>query len=456
MGSTAKEIQGKSHYSQYLPDLTQPRFTNMSKQSYREYAEDFKQNGRPPWLHALWMHWRDLFKEPYKGISTDGRIIPDLFPLQDEGMPIESITSAANDLLSLLTPAQTQTLTYHIDSPEWRTWSNPEFLLSDKGLRLEDVSPAIRTATMSVLRATLSPEGYSKAISAMRINHFLGELCACPTICNSLSYNFVLFGTPSTTTPWGISFYGHHLCLNIFLHRTQVIISPWFTGAEPNEIDSGPYAGTRILHVEESLGLQLMRSLPPKLQAQAQIYAEMKDPRMPPGRWNRDDQRHLCGAFRDNRVIPNEGVLATSLTEAQQTLLLEILTQYLLYLPQRSRELKLEQCRSHFPATYFSWIGPFASDSAFYFRIQSPVIIVEFDHHSGVFLNNAQPAKFHVHTLMRTPNAGDYGMALRPLIAGMEQNWVWEEDLKGNGEDARLAKGRGEGVDDEWKFRAEQ
>ena len=84
------------------------------------------------------------------------------------------------------------------------------------------------------------------------------------------------------------------------------------------------------------------------------------------------------------------------------------------------------------------------------------MIIVEFDHHSGVFLNNAQPAKFHVHTLMRTPNAGDYGMALRPLIAGMEQKWVWEEDLKGEGEDARLAKGGGEGVDDEWKFRAEQ
>lgn len=196
-----------------------------------------------------------------------------------------------------------------------------------------------------------------------------------------------------------------------------------------------------------------MQSLSPDLQAKAQIYALMKDPAMPPGRWNRDDQRHLCGAFRDNRIIPNEGIPCSLLTEQQTTLLMSILSQYLLYLPSRARSLKLSQCASHLSSTYFSWIGPYEPDSAFYFRIQSPVIICEFDHHSGVFLNNAQPAKFHVHTLMRTPNAGDYGMALRPLIKGMEQDWVWEEDLRGEGEDAKLAI---EGEGDEWKFRAEQ
>jgi hypothetical protein len=452
MGSMGTATKGESHYSQYLPDLTQPRFTTMSKQTTREYSEDFKLNGKPPWLHALWLHWRRLFAEPYKGITTDGHIIRDLFPLRDEGMPIEAITASANSLLSLLSPTQSQSLLYHIDSPEWRSWSNPEFLLSDKGLRLEDVSQPIQTAILSLLETTLSPEGYSKAIAAMRINHFLGELTHTSSICSSLSYNLVFFGVPSTTAPWGLSFYGHHLCLNIFLHQTQCIISPWFTGAEPNEIDSGPWAGTRILHEEEALGLKLMQSLDPGLQAKAQIFKLMKDPAMPPGRWNRDDQRHLCGAFRDNRVIPNEGIPCSSLNESQTTTLMAILSQYLLYLPQQARTLKLADCAAHLHDTYFSWIGHYESDSAFYFRIQSPVIIVEFDHHSGVFLNNAQPAKFHVHTLMRTPNAGDYGMALRPLIGGMEQEWVWEEDLK---EEAGATK-EGDGEVDEWKFRAEQ
>jgi len=197
-----------------------------------------------------------------------------------------------------------------------------------------------------------------------------------------------------------------------------------------------------------------MQSLSPELQAKAQIYRMMRDPAMPPGRWNRDDQRHLCGAFRDNRIVPYEGISASQFTSKQQKLLLGILEQYLLYLPSKARQLKIQQCTSHFDSTYFSWIGPYEDDSAFYFRIQSPVIIVEFDHHSGVFLNNAQPAKFHVHTLTRTPNAGDYGMALRPLITGTEQAWIWEEDLKGDSEDSKLAKGKG--VSDEWKFRANQ
>lgn len=53
-------------------------------------------------------------------------------------------------------------------------------------------------------------------------------------------------------------------------------------------------------------------------------------------------------------------------------------------------------------------------------------VIIEFDHHSGVFLTNGEPAKFHIHTLLRTPNGGDYGTALRSLIPGVEQEFLWE------------------------------
>src|SRR6201999_2248178 len=104
------------------------------------------------------------------------------------------------------------------------------------GIRLDELSTPARDSVLSVLKATLSPEGYEKAISAMRINGFLGELVKGVAVMNEFSYNFVLFGSPSTTSPWGFSFYGPHLCLNIFLYRTQIIISPWFTGAEPNII----------------------------------------------------------------------------------------------------------------------------------------------------------------------------------------------------------------------------
>lgn len=351
---------------------------------------------------------------------------PGLFKLQDEGIPIQQIVDATHAVVTSLDEKQSSRIKLHIDSPEWRTWSNPEFLLSDKGVRLDELSEDVRIKVMDVLKATLSPEGYAKAVGAMRINGFLGELVKSPAVMNEFSYNFVLFGEPSATGPWGFSFYGHHLCLNIFFYKTQIVISPWFTGAEPNLIDDGPYKGTRILEAEEKLGLQLMQSLNPEEQARARIYQEMKDPAMPRGRWNHDDQRHLCGAYRDNRVVPYEGILVSQMNEKQQSLVMDIFDQYLLYLPQTARNIRLENYKSWFGETYFSWIGHFGDNDPFYYRIQSPVVIIEFDHHSGVFLTNKEPAKFHIHTLLRTPNAGDYGMALRPLIPGREQGYIWE------------------------------
>jgi hypothetical protein len=74
-------------------------------------------------------------------------------------------------------------------------------------------------AILSVLKASLSLEGYEKAISAMRINLFLGKLVQSENVMNDHSYNFALFGNPSTTRPWGFTFYGHHLCLNIFFYK---------------------------------------------------------------------------------------------------------------------------------------------------------------------------------------------------------------------------------------------
>lgn len=421
------ESTPQTEYRQYLPDLSIPRFTTMAKQDAHVYANAFKASGMPPWIHGLYMHWLELLKEPFRGVTNDGVVRPGLFKIQDEGVPIDDIVAKTGSLLKQLTTDQAAKVSFHIDSPEWRSWSNPEFLLNNKGIRLDELEPAVRDGVLSILKATLSPDGYEKAISAMRINGFLGELVKGTAVMNEYSYNFALFGAPSTTTPWGFSFYGHHLCLNIFLYRTQIIISPWFTGAEPNIIDSGPHKGTRILHEEERLGLQLMQSLSPSLQAKAHIYKAMKDPAMPQGRWNHDDQRHLCGAYRDNRLVPYEGIPISSLSAPQTDLITSILSQYLLYLPHQARTTRLAEYASFYAETYFSWIGGFEDDSPFYFRIQSPVVIVEFDHHSGVFLTNKEPAKFHIHTLLRTPNAGDYGMALRPLCVGsLDHDFVWD------------------------------
>lgn len=413
--------EASAAFREHLPDLNTPRFQTAAKQDPYEYSKFFQDNHAPPWLFALTQAWAKLYEEPFKGVTSDGTVKEGLFEVKDEGVDIENIVKKAEDLLSQLDEEKSNKLRYPVGAKEWRAWSNPEMLLRPFGLRLEEVPESIRDAIHSVISSSLSPEGYQKALAAMRINHFLGECVQLPKIMNKDSYNFLLFGTPSASpsSPWGWLLYGHHLDIACFFRGPQIIISPTFTGAEPNIIDAGPWKGTAILHKEGDLGLKLMQSLTPEQQATAQIYADLHDDKMPQtgdlltDRWNKDDQRHVCGAFRDNRIVPYEGVPASSLSPDQQSLLLAIADEMQLYLPTASRQARLAQIERHFPDTYFCWIGGFADDDAFYFRIQSPVVILEFDHHSGVFLNNAEPKKFHTHTIVRSPNAGDYGQAIR-------------------------------------------
>ncbi|KAL1603157.1 hypothetical protein SLS59_004251 [Nothophoma quercina] len=419
-------------FRQHLHDLSTPRFTTAAKQTVYEYAKDMQDNRRPPWLYDLTKVWEKLLAEPYKGVTNDGNIREGLFEARDDGFDTENVVRKVEGLFSDLSEEQKKKVSYPINAREWRAWSNPEFLLRPFGIRLEEVPESIAQSVLKVVEASLSSEGYKKALSAMRINHFLGEVVKLPNIMNKYSYNFLVFGTPSSSasSPWGWLLYGHHLDITCFFKGNQIIMSPSFTGAEPNVIDDGEWKGTEILHKEGNLGLQLMQSLKPEQQSTAQIFKKLRDPGMKQvygnsnndesqrdelisDTWGPDDQRHRCGAFRDNRIVPYEGVLASDLTAAQQQLILDICNEFLLYHPTKSRQLKLEQVKQYFNETYFCWIGGYGDDDAYYFRIQSPVILVEFDHHSGVFLANKEPAKFHTHTILRTPNAGDYGQAIR-------------------------------------------
>ncbi|KAF9737644.1 hypothetical protein PMIN06_003905 [Paraphaeosphaeria minitans] len=413
--------EASAAFRAHLPDLATPRFTTAAKQDVYEYAKFFQDNHAPSWLFDLTQAWAKLYEEPFKGVTSDGTVKEGLYEARDEGVDIENIVKKAEDLLSKLDEQHSKKLKYPVNAKEWRAWSNPEILLRPFGLRLEEVPKATNDAIHKVIEASLSPEGYQKALASMRINHFLGECVKLPKIMNKDSYNFLLFGTPSASpsSPWGWLIYGHHLDIACFFRGPQIIISPTFTGAEPNIIDAGPWKGTEILHKEGNIGLKLMQSLTPEQQQTAQIYKNLRDDGMKQtgdlatDRWNKDDQRHLCGAFRDNRIVPYEGVTVSSLRPEQQSLILEIAAEMLLYLPTKSRQLRLDQIQSHFEETYFSWIGGYGNDDAFYYRIQSLVVILEFDHHSGVFLSNTEPKKFHTHTIVRTPNAGDYGQAIR-------------------------------------------
>ncbi|MEM6916514.1 MAG: DUF3500 domain-containing protein, partial [Verrucomicrobiota bacterium] len=75
--------------------------------------------------------------------------------------------------------------------------------------------------------------------------------------------------------------------------------------------------------------------------------------------------------------------------------------------------IRLDEVAEHLDDTYFAWIGETEDDSVFYYRIQSPVIFIEFDHQRPIGLERTGiPTRDHIHAVMRTPNGNDYGKDL--------------------------------------------
>jgi hypothetical protein len=59
-------------------------------------------------------------------------------------------------------------------------------------------------------------------------------------------------------------------------------------------------------------------------------------------------------------------------------------------------------------------MGDVGPDAVFYYREQSPVILIEFDHQGPIALpgDRSVPTRDHVHSVVRTPNGNDYGKDL--------------------------------------------
>ncbi len=359
--------------------------------------------------------WERLLAEPFKGITTDGTVVPGLYSLAPNGAPTEAIADAVNALLGRLTREQRARMSFLVDSSQWRRWQNTELYLEDYGLRLDEVSAPLREAVMAVLRASLSAKGYEMSRDVMRLNGFLGDLVGGPQVLGEWSYIFCLFGTPSPGEPWGWQLFGHHLSLNCVVLGHQMVLTPTFMGAEPSYADTGPFAGTSLFEDEERAGLELMRALSPEQQRRTIVAHSMVGGDLPPGRRHFADNLHLAGAHQDNRIIPYEGIVAAEFSPAQRRSLLDLIGRYIAPLPAGPEKVRMDEIERHLAATRFCWIGGFAEDSTFYYRVQSPVVLIEFDHHIGVFLTNAEPAKFHVHTIVRTPNGNDYGLDLLRL-----------------------------------------
>jgi hypothetical protein len=94
--------------------------------------------------------------------------------------------------------------------------------------------------------------------------------------------------------------------------------------------------------------------------------------------------------------------------------LVDLVAEYVGNMADGHARVRMDEVRAHLDETFFAWIGDTAPQAAFYYRVQSPVILIEFDHQGPIALPGPRdvPTREHVHTVVRTPNGNDYGKEL--------------------------------------------
>ena len=238
----------------------------------------------------------------------------------------------------------------------------------------------------------------------MKTDQTLREINDDPLRYDEQLYFFTVMGRPSATEPWGWQIDGHHLVVNYFVLGDQVVMTPVFMGGEPVVATTGRYAGNAVLQAEQDSGLAFMRSLDPSQQAAATIRRDK------PGN---DIQAQ---ADQDNLVLDYAGVKGVDVAGAPQGPAAGPGRPLRRQPARRPRRVRLAEVAAHLDDTWFAWAGGVSDDAVFYYRIHSPVILIEFDHQTPVGTTKinqpGKPTRAHIHTMVRTPNGNDYGKDL--------------------------------------------
>ena len=341
--------------------------------------------------------------EDFKGITTNGQPVRGLFPLRSTGVSTGPVRAAAEKFLATLSDEQRRKTMFAVDDVEWRKWMNQSFYVR-QGVGFKEMSEAQRDAAFGLLGAALSAKGLKLSQDIMKLNHTLGEL----NHDNFVEYDEWLYwitvmGTPSASEPWGFQLDGHHLIINYFVLGDQVVMTPAFFGSEPTYAAAGKYRGTRVMKPEQDAGLEFMKALTPEQSKAATL------------RTSKTGNDNLTEAFKDNVVLDYAGVPARTLNASQKRQLLTLIGLYVHNMRDDQARVRIDEVDAHMDETYFAWIGGTEADSVFYYRIQSPVILIEFDHQKPANLRHLYPDapyREHIHAVVRTPNGNDYGKDL--------------------------------------------
>ncbi|MDX3544494.1 DUF3500 domain-containing protein [Streptomyces europaeiscabiei] len=364
----------------------------------------------------------------FVGVTTDGKVVDDLYSIHSTDVSTDKVVQKAQAFLDGLTSAEKKASVFDVEDDEWLAWSNVDGY-ERAGARMGDLTEKQRELGYALLGAALSADGLTQSRNIMKLNAFLGEYSGGgrDTLTEG-AYFFTFMGTPSTSEPWGFQYEGHHLAINYFVLGDQVVMTPTFMGSEPT---SATYDGEKIttFKKETKAGLTVLRALT-DAQRKKVVSSESKA-----------GDNLKAGAGQDNLKLAHQGLAAADWTDAQRDKLLALVRVYVGNMADAHADVKMKEVEEHLDDTYFYWIGETDDDSAFYYRVHSPVVLIEYDAQSPLGYNpdgsgsgsssssssssdnggggmggpGGTPTQQHIHTIIRTPNGGDYGIDLLKL-----------------------------------------
>jgi len=339
-------------------------------------------------------------KEPFRGLTANDQIERGLFEIKSSGVSTKPVVKAANLLLDGISEEQRQRTQYGVHDIEWRSWDNRHFY-QRKGVGFNEMSVKQRELAFGLLQASLSAKGLKLSKDIMKLNGTLAELANNFEEYGEWLYWITIMGEPSETEPWGWQIDGHHLIINYFVLGDQVVMSPVFIGSEPVHATSGKFKGTIVMQEQQDRGVAFMRSLTAEQQTQATL-TKIKD-----------QNNAVAQAYRDNINLDYVGLKTNELSDSQRQGLLAVVRTFVGTMSEGHSEVKMKEVEKHLDRTWFSWVGGTDADDVFYYRIHSPVLLIEFDHERRVApFRSSAPSRDHIHAVLRTPNGNDYGKDL--------------------------------------------
>jgi hypothetical protein len=334
------------------------------------------------------------------------------------------IVASAQALLKTLDDPGRQKVQFAFDSPQKTKWSNlPTGIFKREGIRLADLSAPQRAAVLTLLSTALSPMGYQKVQNIMEGDEVLrkqeggrgarggqpgpppgggpppgagpppggpgrGPGAGGGVVFGKDEYYLAFLGAPSTTEPWMLQFGGHHLAINLTMGGSAASMTPSLPAAQPASFTVEGRT-IRPLGAENDKAFALVNALTEVQRAQAILKYRVADLVLGPG--------------QDGRTIQPEGVPASSLTPAQQTMLVELIQEWAGIMTDAYATPRMTEIKENLPQTYFAWSGPTTNGSPAYFRIQGPTLVIEYAPQGG--------SVDHIHTIYRDPT-NDYGAKL--------------------------------------------